>query len=90
MWVAVDACIQRFFGYKAKELFLETFIIRIYRRLIAQPEQILGVSEHVETGRIDRFENIDQLNGLLLDSTLNQQQGKKCRTFQKGDKQSKK
>ena len=47
---------------------METYILRIYRRLTGPSEEIVGVSERVETGETRRFENLQQLNGIILDS----------------------
>ena len=47
---------------------METYILRIYRRSADRPEQIVGVSEHVETGERKRFQNVYQLSQILLDS----------------------
>ena len=58
---------------------METYIIRIYRRLVNQPEQITGVSEYVETGEKNRFENFQQLSGIILDSKSSIRQHKKDR-----------
>jgi predicted Abi (CAAX) family protease len=45
---------------------LETYIIRIYRRIIGRPEEITGVSEHVETGDRRSFGNMQQLSDIIL------------------------
>ena len=58
---------------------METYIIRIYRRLVDRPKQIIGVSEHVETGEKNKFENFQQLRDILLDSESNIRQYKKNR-----------
>ena len=47
---------------------METFIIRIYRRFIDKTENIIGFIEHVETGEKKPFENLQQLNGIILNS----------------------
>ena len=65
---------------------METYIIRIYRRLVNRPEQIIGVSEHVETGEKNKFENFQHLSGILLDSESNIRQHKRDRVKkQKGE-----
>jgi hypothetical protein len=58
---------------------METYIIRIYRRLANRPEQIVGVSEHVETGEKNRFENFQQLSGIILNSESSIRQHKRDR-----------
>ena len=47
---------------------METFIIRIYRRLTGKPEDVVGITEHVESGEKNRFENIHQLIKMILES----------------------
>ena len=54
--------------YNKGKTTMETFIIRIYRRFIDKTENILGFIEHVETGEKKSFENLQQLNGIILDS----------------------
>jgi hypothetical protein len=56
---------------------METYIIRIYRRLVDRPEQIIGVSEQVETGKKSKFESFQQLGKILLNSESNINQPKK-------------
>ena len=58
---------------------METYIIRIYRRLVNRPEQIIGVSEHVETGEKNQFDNFQQLSGIILDSGSSIRQHKRDR-----------
>jgi hypothetical protein len=58
---------------------METYIIRIYRRLVNRPKQIIGVSEHVETGEKNRFENFQQLSGIILNSESSIRQPKRDR-----------
>ena len=53
---------------------METYIIRIYRRLADRPEQIIGVSEQVETGKKNKFESFQQLGSIILDSESNSNQ----------------
>ena len=55
------------------------YIIHIYRRLANRPEQIIGVSEHVKTGEKNKFENFQQLSGILLASESHIRQHKKDR-----------
>jgi len=62
---------------------METYIIRIYRRLVNRPKQIIGVSEHVETGEKNRFENFQQLSRIILDSESNIKQPKRDRAKKK-------
>ena len=62
---------------------METYIVRIYRRLADRPEQTIGVSEHVETGEKNQFENFQQLSRIILNSESNINQHKKDRTKQK-------
>ena len=65
---------------------MDTYLIRIYRRLANRPEQIIGVSEHVETGEKNKFENFQQLSGILLDSESSIRQHKRDRVKkQKGE-----
>lgn len=45
---------------------MDTYIIRIYRRRNGRPQQVVGVSEHVETGSRKSFQNMHQLNCILL------------------------
>jgi len=59
---------------------METYIIRIYRRLVDQPEQIVGVSEHVETGKKSKFDSFQQLGRILLESESNISQPQKNAT----------
>jgi len=56
---------------------MDTIILRIYRRSAERPGDIIGVSEHVETGEKKRFENIQQLSGIILHSQSEPQQRKK-------------
>ncbi len=60
-----------------KEKPMETYILRIYRHSADQPEQVTGISEHVETGEKQRFENFQQLNEIIIDSVLKPEQRKK-------------
>jgi hypothetical protein len=59
---------------------METYIIPIYRRLADRPEQIIGVSEQVETGKKSKFKSFQQLGNILLNSESNINQPKKNAT----------
>lgn len=45
---------------------MDTYILRIYKRSESRPDEVVGLSEHVETGKQDRFENIRQLSGIIV------------------------
>jgi hypothetical protein len=62
---------------------METYIIRIYRRLVNRPEQIIGVSEHVETGEKNQFKNFQQLSSIILASKSSNRQPKRDRAKKK-------
>ena len=47
---------------------METYIIRVYRRSADSPEEITGISEHVESGKKRRFKTVQQLCAIILDA----------------------
>ena len=65
---------------------METFIVRIYYRLIGKPENIVGITEHVETGEKKRFENCQQLNGIILQTGSTLKKHKRRNNLKKGDR----
>jgi hypothetical protein len=46
---------------------METFIVRIYRRLFGKPDNIVGLTEHVESGKKSRFENMEELREIIME-----------------------
>ena len=56
---------------------MDTYIIHIYRRSKNSPEQIIGISEHVETGEKNRFENLHQLGGFIINQKFKRKKQKK-------------
>jgi hypothetical protein len=47
---------------------METFILRIYRILLDETDNVSGILEHVPTGRKCRFKNLEELNSIILES----------------------
>jgi hypothetical protein len=64
---------------------METFIVRIYHRFLSKPENIVGITENVETGAKKRFENVQQLSGIILDSESTSKQNKHLNNPKKGE-----
>jgi hypothetical protein len=56
---------------------METFIIRIYHRLIDKPENIVGITEHVETGEKQAFKDLQKLNEIIINPKSEQKKYKK-------------
>lgn len=44
---------------------METFVVRIYRHSFGQPDEIVGLIEHVKTGKKSRFENTEELSSII-------------------------
>ena len=59
---------------------METFIIRIYHRLIDKPENIVGITEHVETGEKQAFKDLKNLCEIINDPKSGQKKHKKGRS----------
>ena len=44
---------------------MDTYIVRIFRRSGQNPEEIVGTSEHVETGEKQVFKDMKKLSGII-------------------------
>ena len=44
---------------------METYVVRIYRRNPARPDEIVGIVERVGTEHTVRFSNVEELNTIL-------------------------
>ena len=45
---------------------METYVVRVYRRDPARPDEIVGIVERVGTERTVRFSNVEELNTILM------------------------
>ena len=48
---------------------MESYVIRIYRRHEAEPEQVIGLVEYPEQGTVERFNGATELMRILLTPT---------------------
>ena len=44
---------------------MDTYIIRIFRRSEQDPEEIIGTTEHIETGQKQGFKDLKNLCGII-------------------------
>lgn len=45
---------------------VESYVVRIYRRYTAEPNQVVGLVEHPEQGTTERFSDVTELMNILL------------------------
>ena len=48
--------------------FMETYVVRVYRRNPARPAEIVGIVEWVGTEHTLHFSNVEELNAILTTS----------------------
>lgn len=51
---------------KVKVRPVESYVVRIYRRHVAEPDRIVGLVEHPEQGTVERFNGVSELIRILL------------------------
>ncbi len=52
---------------------METYVVRVYRRDPARPDEIVGIVEQVGMEGSRRFHNMDELNAILTAQGKHQQ-----------------
>ena len=58
----------------------DTYIVRIYRRAKHEPQEIAGIAEHVEKEQEFRFQNLDELCGIIANQKSRTTKVKQRRT----------